>query len=117
DPGRVAVHEDLPQHVMHLALAARRVYLHLTRWTSLGLSLLEAMALGMPVVALGATEAWEAVPPEAGCVSTSVPRLIAALRELVNDHDRARSIGKSGRAAVLARYSLPRFLDDWDRLL
>ena len=48
------------------AMARRRVYLHPIRWTSLGLSLLEAMHLGMPVVALGTTEAHEAVPPAAG---------------------------------------------------
>ena len=42
------------------------------RWTSLGLSLLEAMQLGMPVVALATTEATVAVPPEAGVVSNDV---------------------------------------------
>src|SRR5205823_709041 len=40
--------EDLPQRQMHAALARRRVYLHPFRWTSLGLSLIEAMHLGMP---------------------------------------------------------------------
>ena len=34
-------------------LPRRRAYLHPMRWTSLGLSLIEAMQLGMPVVALG----------------------------------------------------------------
>src|SRR6266540_3154898 len=38
-------------------LARRRVYLHPVRWTSLGLSLVEAMHLAMPVVAL-ATPRW-----------------------------------------------------------
>ena len=52
-------------------MARRRVYLHPIRWTSLGLSLLEAMHLGMPVVALATTEVPEAVPPEAGVVSTA----------------------------------------------
>ena len=37
-------------------MARRRLYLHPVRWTSLGLSLLEAMHLGMPVVALATTE-------------------------------------------------------------
>src|ERR671938_804 len=59
-----------PQHELHGEMARRRAYLHPIRWTSLGLSLLEAMHLGMPVVALGTTEVHEAVPPEAGVVST-----------------------------------------------
>jgi len=54
--------DDLPQARLHDEMARRRVYLHPIRWTSLGLSLLEAMHLGMPVVALGTTEVHEAVP-------------------------------------------------------
>jgi len=61
---------DVPHARMLRELARRRVYVHPNRWTSLGLSLLEAMTLGMPVVALAATEAVEAVPPEAGALST-----------------------------------------------
>ncbi|GAB3976910.1 glycosyltransferase [Plantactinospora veratri] len=57
---------DLPQARLHEQLARRRAYLHLCRWTSLGLSLLEAMTIGMPVVVLATTEAVAAVPPEAG---------------------------------------------------
>ena len=53
---------------MHAELARRRAYLHLCRWTSLGLSLIEAMAIGMPVVALATTEAVVAVPPDAGAL-------------------------------------------------
>lgn len=108
---------DLPQRELHAALATRRLYLHPVRWTSLGLSLLEAMHLGLPVVALGATEAYEAVPPEAGVVSTDVDVLVAAVRRLLSDPDEARERGRAARAAVLARYALPRFLADWDRLL
>jgi hypothetical protein len=98
-------------------MARRRVYLHPVRWTSLGLSLLEAMHLGMPVVALATTEVVEAVPPEAGVLSTNVDALARHARELVRDPERARAMGKAGRAAALARYGLERFLDDWDRLL
>jgi glycosyltransferase involved in cell wall biosynthesis len=87
------------------------------RWTSLGLSLLEAMHLGMPVVALATTEAPSAVPPDAGVVSTRVDVLLAALRWLADDPEQARLMGKAARAAALARYGLARFLADWDALL
>jgi glycosyltransferase involved in cell wall biosynthesis len=53
--GALTVHEDLPRSAMHTELARRRVYVHPIRWTSLGLSLIEAMHLGMPVVALATT--------------------------------------------------------------
>jgi hypothetical protein len=81
---------DVPQSVLHDLMARRRVYLHPVRWTSLGLSLIEAMFLGMPVVALATTEVTEAVPADAGVVSTSVERLQQATRELIADPDAAR---------------------------
>jgi glycosyltransferase involved in cell wall biosynthesis len=117
DPGRVALHDDPPQAAMHAELARRRVYVHPVRWTSLGLSLLEAMHLGMPVVALATTEVVEAVPPEAGALATRPERLWAAVREFLHDEDAARLAGKAARAAALERYGLARFLADWDRLL
>ncbi|MCW2881929.1 MAG: glycosyl transferase, group 1 [Sphaerisporangium sp.] len=113
---RLEVFEDLPQADMHAELARRRVYLHPYRWTSLGLSLIEAMLLGLPVVALATTEAVEAVPPEAGVISTRPATLIDALERFADDPPRARQAGKAARAAALARYGLERFLADWNRL-
>jgi hypothetical protein len=117
DSSRVALHEDPPQAAMHTALARRRVYVHPVRWTSLGLSLLEAMHLGLPVVGLATTEAVEAVPAEAGVLSTRPERLWAAVREFLHDEDAARLAGKAARAAALERYGLDRFLRDWEGLL
>jgi len=108
---------DLPQEELHDEMARRRVYLHPIRWTSLGLSLLEAMHLAMPVVVLGTTEAWEAVPPEAGAISTRLDVLEDALRRLLNDPDEARERGARAREAALARYGLERFHRDWDDVL
>jgi glycosyltransferase involved in cell wall biosynthesis len=110
-------YEDLPQDQMHQALARRRMYLHPVRWTSLGLSLIEAMHLGMPVVALATTEAVEAVPPGAGILSTNKDRLREAARRLLVDPAEAAQLGKNAREAALERYGLARFLADWDRLL
>jgi glycosyltransferase involved in cell wall biosynthesis len=108
---------DLDQERLHDEMARRRLYLHPVRWTSLGLSLLEAMHLGMPVVALATTEVVEAVPPEAGVISTQVEVLADAARRLVADPEQARLMGKAARAAATARYGLERFLGDWDALL
>ncbi|WP_405901201.1 glycosyltransferase [Streptomyces sp. NBC_00727] len=108
---------DLPQDELHRAMARRRVYLHPVRWTSLGLSLLEAMFLGMPVVALGTTEVREAVPPGAGVVSNRPEVLNHALRRFVADPAHAEDTGRRAREAAGDRYGVQRFLDDWDRLM
>jgi hypothetical protein len=108
---RLEVFEDLPQDRMHAELARRRVYVHTARWTSLGLSLLEAMHLGMPVAA---SVVAMAVPPDAGVVSTRPDALAAAVRRFVEDPALARVAGAEARRAALERYGLDRFLADWD---
>ena len=117
DAASVGGHDDVPQADLHDEMARRRVYLHPIRWTSLGLSLLEAMHLGMPVVALATTEVPEAVPPEAGVVSTRLDVIEAALRRLLADPDEAAERGRVAREAARGRYGLERFLADWDELL
>jgi Glycosyl transferases group 1 len=114
---RVGEGGDLHGDALRTELARRRCYLHLPRWTSLGIGLLEAMALGLPPVAVGSTEAYEAVPAGAGVVSTDVARLVAAAGAFRDDPDLAAEVGRQARAAVLRRYGLDRFLSDWDRLL
>jgi glycosyltransferase involved in cell wall biosynthesis len=108
---------DVPQDILHAEMSRRRVYVHPIRWTSLGLSLIEAMHLGMPVVALATTEVVEAVPVDAGVVTNDLEAFDAAIRMLVGDPERARLMGKAGRETALARYGLDRFLTDWDALL
>lgn len=116
-PDRLCELGDLPQRSMHAELARRRVYLHTPRWTSLGLSLLEAMMLGMPVVAPACTEAVRAVPPGAGVLSTRVDDLVAAVAELVADPGRAAAMGAAARRCALRDHGLAQFLDRWDHLL
>ena len=116
-PDRLSAFEDLPQARLHPELARRRVYVHTSRWTSLGLSLLEAMHLGMPVVALATTEAVAAVPPGAGVVSNRPEELAAAIERFLADPSDAATVGAAARAAALSRYGLGRFLADWDARL
>ena len=108
---------DVAPPLLWNEMARRRLYLHPFRWTSLGLSLLEAMHLGMPVVGLGTTEVVEAVPREAGVVSTHVGALAEAVRRFARDPDEARRCGLAAREAALGRYGLDRFLADWDAVL
>lgn len=116
-PNRLRIVGNFGPTELHAELARRRAYLHTTRWTSLGLSLLEAMSLGMPVLVLATTEAYRAVPPEAGAISADPQELRAAARALLDDPDEARRRGTAAREFVRERYGLTRFLHDWDALL
>lgn len=111
------LHEDVRQDELHPRLARHRAYLHPYRWTSLGLSLLEAMTLGMPVLALSATAAPEAVPAHAGVVSSDPAVLARTARRWLADPDEARERGAAARRHALAHFGLDRFLTDWQRLI
>lgn len=108
---------DLPTERLHAEMARRRVYLHPFRWTSLGLALLEAMHLGMPVVALATTEVPRAVPADAGVVSNDLDELVRGLRDLHADPALAADRGARARAHVLRHHGLPAFHRAWDDVL
>lgn len=116
-PGELRIGGDLPTAELHVQLGRSRAYVHPLRWTSLGLSLLEAMHVGLPVLALATTEAVRAVPAEAGAISTSIDDLVRMAARLIDDPDEARTRGLAAREAALARYGLARFLSDWDDVL
>ncbi len=117
-PGLSGDHcHDLPQRELHQRLGVHRAYLHPYRWTSLGLALVEAMTIGMPVLALSTTETPEAVPPEAGVVTNRVDLLRETAKRWLADPGEARERGAAARRHALARYGLGRFLADWDHLL
>ncbi|MFD7025195.1 glycosyltransferase family 4 protein [Promicromonospora sukumoe] len=109
--------EDLPQPELHDRLAGARAYLHPYRWTSLGLALLEAMALGLPVLALPVTAAYAAVPPGAGVLSADPDELVTVARRWLADPAEAATYGTAAREHVLTHYPLDRFLDRWTVLL
>lgn len=114
---RLSLRGDLGQEALYREIARRRVYLYTSRWTSLGLSLVEAMHLGMPVVAVASTATATAVPGDAGVVSADIGELVHGLRRLTGDRARAERMGSRAREFALRHYGLDAFLRNWDALL
>jgi glycosyltransferase involved in cell wall biosynthesis len=108
---------DVPAPRLLHQVARRRVYLHTARWTSLGMSLVEAMYLGMPVVAVASTMAPLVVPAEAGVVSADIRTLAYALEGFVTDFSAATAAGKAARDFARAHFALERFLAEWDDVI
>ncbi len=79
-------------------LASRyRFFFHPIRWTSLGLALLEAMTIGMPVVAVASTEVASVIDDGvSGVVDTRFDRLVERIRDLLRDPEEARRLGAAG---------------------
>jgi hypothetical protein len=95
--------------------AARyRFYFHPLRYTSLGLSLCEAMMSGMPVIALATTEAPTVIQNGAnGYCDTRIEPLIAHMRRLLEDPAEAMRLGEGARRTALERFNIERFVREW----
>src|SRR5690606_2926536 len=87
------------RHDLLPAFAARyRFFFNPIRYTSLGLAVLEAMTIGVPMVGLATTARAAVITTgETGVVDTSLERLPLRMRELLEDADTARRIGEAGR--------------------
>lgn len=81
----------------------------------MGLAVIEAMMIGMPVVGLATTEMATAIDNGVtGIVDTRIDRLIDAMQELCRDPGEARRLGENGRKAAQERFGMSRFIDDWN---
>lgn len=106
---------DIPYRSLHRRVAAYRFLFSPMRYTSLPLAVVEALTLGMPVVALATTELPAVITNgETGYVSCDVPWLIERMRELLANPEEARRIGANGRALALERFGLDRFIREWN---
>ena len=109
---------EVPPPELAHAVADYRFYFHPVRYTSLGLSLCEAMTVGVPVVGLATTELPTIIDDGVnGFTSTDPARLVTAMRALLEDRGLASEIGAAGRRTALERFSIDRFVRDWDELL
>ncbi|NHZ83879.1 glycosyltransferase [Massilia sp. CCM 8695] len=107
------------EHALLPAFAANYRYLfNPIRYTSLGLAVIEAMMIGMPVVALATTEmATVIVNGENGFIDTRLDTLLGHMRELGRNPALARALGAQARRRARERFAIGRFRDDWDRAL
>ena len=94
--------------------ARYRFFFNPLRYTSLGLAVCEAMAVGLPIVALATTEMATVVDNGVtGWSSTDVSALIGHMRRLLHDRDEAAELGTAAKKIAAERFSIERFARDW----
>ena len=94
--------------------ARYRFFFNPIRYTSLGLGMLEAMLVGLPVVAFATTEIPTVIEDGvSGFIATDPALLEDAMRGLLADRDLAEQIGDAGRQRALERFGIERFARDW----
>ena len=91
-----------------------RFFFNPIRYTSLGLAMIEAMHVGMPVVAFATTEIPTVIENGvSGITSTDPRRLVDGMLDLLGDHGLARRLGENAREVAAERFGIARFASDW----
>ncbi len=104
------LHAELPAFAAHY-----RFFFNPIRYTSLGLAVIEAMMVGLPVVALATTEMATVVRDGLnGFSDTSPEKLVEKMQVLLRDRDLAEALGLEARRTALRRFGIARFVADWN---
>ena len=107
---------DVPYRDLHRIVAGYRFLFSPIRYTSLPLVVIEAMTIGMPVVALATTELPTVIEDGVcGYVSCDPEVLIDRMRELLEDRELAHRLGENARQVARGRFGLERFARDWNQ--
>jgi glycosyltransferase involved in cell wall biosynthesis len=111
---QVGGHGELPNAELPGFMARHRFFFNPIRYTSLGLSIIEAMMVGLPIVGLATTELVTVVRNgEHGFVDTRPERLVDAMQLLLREPGAARRMGENARRVAEERFHIGRFVDDW----
>lgn len=115
EPGGIG---EVPNPALPQFLSHYRFFFNPIRYTSLGLAVIEAMMIGLPIVALATTEMAQLVKTGSNGVADTRPAaLIDAMRMLIRDADLAREWGAAARRDARERFGIERFARDWDSAL
>ncbi|MBC7971561.1 MAG: glycosyltransferase family 4 protein [Verrucomicrobia bacterium] len=106
---------EIPHAQLPAFQARYRFFFNPIRYTSLGLTVCEAMMLGMPIVGLATTEMATVVENGvSGYVDTDIDRLVDVMQTLLRDPAEARRLGDGARRYAQERFNIQRFTRDWD---
>jgi glycosyltransferase involved in cell wall biosynthesis len=111
---RVGGEGEVRNDLLPEVLAEHRFFFNPIRYTSLGLAIIEAMMVGLPIVGLATTELVTVIRNgENGFIDTRVPKLVEAMRDLIADPAEARRMGEAARRTAVERFHIERFVNDW----
>ncbi len=112
EPGSLG---DIPYRDLHQRMADYRFLFSPIRYTSLPLSVVEAMMIGMPIVALATTELPTVIEHgRSGYLSCEITELVEYMQHLLDNPEEARRMGAHAREVALERFNMERFKRDWN---
>jgi glycosyltransferase involved in cell wall biosynthesis len=91
-----------------------RFFFNPIRYTSLGLSVCEAMMTGVPIVGLATTEMVVTIENNySGYVHTNVDFLIAKMKMLLLNPKKAMELGQRAQETAMEKFNIDRFKKEW----
>jgi glycosyltransferase involved in cell wall biosynthesis len=109
---------DIPYRRLPERVAQYRLLFSPMRYTSLPLAVIEAMTIGLPVVALATTELPTVIENGVnGFCSCRPDVLFDHIRRLTADPAEGRRLGANARRMALERFGPARFASDWNAAL
>ena len=106
---------DIPYRSLHQRMADYRFLFSPIRYTSLPLAVIEAMTIGMPVVALATTELPTVIEHgKSGYISCDPDVLIENMHYLLTHPREAQEMGAYAQSVARDRFGLERFKRDWN---
>lgn len=105
---------EIPNTGLSSVIARYRFFFNPIRYTSLGLSICEAMMIGMPVIGLATTELPVIIENGvSGYIHTDVDVLIQKMEHLLSNPAKAQELGKGAKQAAEEKFNIERFVSDW----
>jgi hypothetical protein len=106
---------DIPYRSLHFHMANYRFLFSPIRYTSLPLAVIEAMTIGMPVVALATTELPTVIEHgKSGYISCNPDTLTKHMQYLLTHPREAQEMGSYAQSVAHDRFGLERFKHDWN---
>ena len=108
---------EVPNLDLPATMGRYRFFFNPIRYTSLGLAVVEAMTVGLPIVGLATTELSAVIKNGvSGWIDTRIEPLVDAMRALLADPALAARWGAGARATARERFGIERFVADWLRV-
>jgi glycosyltransferase involved in cell wall biosynthesis len=93
-----------------------RFFFNPIRYTSLGLSVCEAMMTGLPMIGLATTEMVVTVKNDySGYVHTNVDFLIEKMKMLLDNPEKAMQLSEGARETANEKFNIERFKKEWQQ--
>jgi glycosyltransferase involved in cell wall biosynthesis len=109
---------EVPHDALPAFVSRYRFFFNPIRYTSLGLSVCEAMMAGVPILGLATTEMVATVENgKTGYVETDVEKLIERMRYLIEHPEHALQLSRNAKAYAGRRFNIDRFASEWQHVV